>query len=210
MIKTQGPLSVGVAVRTLHPNLHFLVRKASSVVRLETVSLEWVGGRWGPRNPILLTHLMGTCGSWAAHSAIGSLEDDKESRVNIYVSAESLRVYDNPWMEATSPNTPPAEAQHPAIVEKVEKRNPIRTESVFLGLLCLLLLAVIICLWVQMNKDKTLWRRERNQFAADNTNLREINAKLTADNAELTEALLTSRESFADPGPRKYKHLDDS
>lgn len=48
-----------------------------------------------------------------------------------------------------------------------------------------------------VNKDKTLWRRERNQFAADNTNLREINAKLTADNAELTEALLTSRESFA-------------
>lgn len=42
-------------------------------------------------------------------------QDDKESRVNIYVSAESLRVYDNPWMEATSPNTPPAEAQHPGM-----------------------------------------------------------------------------------------------
>lgn len=39
-------------------------------------------------------------------------QDDKERIVNIYVSAESLRVYDKPWVEVTSPNTPP-EAQHP-------------------------------------------------------------------------------------------------
>lgn len=32
--------------------------------------------------------------------------EDKESVVDIYVSAESLRVYDNPWVESTSPNTP--------------------------------------------------------------------------------------------------------
>lgn len=29
---------------------------------------------------------------------------DKESIVDIYVSAESLKVYDNPWVESTSPN----------------------------------------------------------------------------------------------------------
>lgn len=30
-------------------------------------------------------------------------QDDKDSVVDIYVSAESLRVYDNPWVEDTSP-----------------------------------------------------------------------------------------------------------
>lgn len=39
-------------------------------------------------------------------------QDDKENIVNIYVSSESLRVYENPWVEGTSPNTPgTAEAQ---------------------------------------------------------------------------------------------------
>lgn len=33
-------------------------------------------------------------------------QDHKESIVDIYVSAESLRVYENPWMEGMSPNTP--------------------------------------------------------------------------------------------------------
>lgn len=43
--------------------------------------------------------------------------DDKESMVNIYVSAESLRVHDSPWVEVMSPNTPgPAETQHPGTV----------------------------------------------------------------------------------------------
>lgn len=37
----------------------------------------------------------------------------KESIVDIYVSAESLRVYDNPWVEGTSANTPgPAGPHH--------------------------------------------------------------------------------------------------
>ncbi|KAL6110259.1 uncharacterized protein ACO6RY_19378 [Pungitius sinensis] len=117
-------------------------------------------------------------------------QDNKETRVNIYVSAESLRVYDNPWVEVTSPNTPPAEAPHPVIVENVGKRNHIRTDSVFLGLLCLLLLAVIICLGVQLNKDQTNWRRDRDQFAADISNLRKINAKLTADNADKMEKVM--------------------
>lgn len=40
--------------------------------------------------------------------------DDKETKiVDIYVSAESLRVYENPWVEGMAPNIPgPAEAQH--------------------------------------------------------------------------------------------------
>lgn len=40
----------------------------------------------------------------------------EENMVDIYVSAESLRVYDNPWMEGMTPNTPePAEVQHPGM-----------------------------------------------------------------------------------------------
>lgn len=42
-------------------------------------------------------------------------QDDEDNIVDIYVSAESLKVYDNPWVEDMSPNKPgPAETQHPA------------------------------------------------------------------------------------------------
>ena len=37
-------------------------------------------------------------------------QDHQESNVDIYVSAESLRVYDNPWVEDVSPG--PVGAQH--------------------------------------------------------------------------------------------------
>lgn len=38
---------------------------------------------------------------------------DQDSVVDIYVSAESLRVYENPWFEGTSPNIHgPARHQH--------------------------------------------------------------------------------------------------
>lgn len=41
-------------------------------------------------------------------------QDDKDSVVDIYVSAESLRVFDNPWVDSTPPNIPASvEAQHP-------------------------------------------------------------------------------------------------
>lgn len=40
-------------------------------------------------------------------------QDDKEGIMDIYVSTESLRVYDNPWVENMSSHLPgPAEAQH--------------------------------------------------------------------------------------------------
>lgn len=40
-------------------------------------------------------------------------QEDNQSTVDIYVSAESLRVYDNPWVEGRSPNAPaPAQRQH--------------------------------------------------------------------------------------------------
>ncbi len=41
-----------------------------------------------------------------AEPGIIKREDDKERIVDIYVSAESLRVYDNPWVENRSPNIP--------------------------------------------------------------------------------------------------------
>lgn len=43
-------------------------------------------------------------------------QDDKESIVDIYVSAESLRVFDNPWVEGTSPTVPASvESQFPGM-----------------------------------------------------------------------------------------------
>ncbi|XP_076027208.1 uncharacterized protein LOC143016656 [Genypterus blacodes] len=77
----------------------------------------------------------------------------KEERVvDIYVSAESLTIYDNPWMEGMSAQTIPAEAQRTASVASANtgKRNLV----VFLGLLCLLFLSVIICLGVQRREDR--------------------------------------------------------
>lgn len=43
-------------------------------------------------------------------------QDHRDSIVDIYVSAESLRVYENPWVEGTSPNVPGfGETQHPGM-----------------------------------------------------------------------------------------------
>lgn len=44
-------------------------------------------------------------------------DQDKQSIVDIYVSAESLRVYDSPWMEeGTLQNVPrPTVVQHPGM-----------------------------------------------------------------------------------------------
>lgn len=51
-------------------------------------------------------------------------EDYNESTVDIYVSTESLKVYENPWVEATSPNTPgPGETQHPGMEETSAARG---------------------------------------------------------------------------------------
>lgn len=43
-------------------------------------------------------------------------KDKEENLVDIYVSPESLRIYDNPWMEGMTPKIPrPAETQHPGM-----------------------------------------------------------------------------------------------
>ncbi|KAL3066815.1 hypothetical protein OYC64_016713 [Pagothenia borchgrevinki] len=94
--------------------------------------------------------------------------DDKESMVNIYVSAESLRVYDSPWVEAMSPNTPgPAETQHPVVLQNSRKRSHLRSFSVFLCAVCLLFLAGIIGIGVQRDKDRADCSRDINQILAD-------------------------------------------
>ncbi|KAM7418973.1 hypothetical protein PAMA_016202 [Pampus argenteus] len=109
-------------------------------------------------------------------------QDDKEENiVDIYVSAESLRVYENPWVEGMAPNIPGfTEVQHPVASKNSGKRNRVRTNSVFLGVVCLLLLTGIICLGVQMGKDKTNWRRELEV-------LRKISEQLKLNNTELSK-----------------------
>ncbi|XP_070409804.1 uncharacterized protein [Nothobranchius furzeri] len=95
-------------------------------------------------------------------------QDKRESVVDIYVSSESLRVFDTPWVEDASPSSEgPAGALYRAsIVSETAplKRSPDRGSSVFLVLLCLLLLIGIICLAVKMNKDKSYWQIERTQL----------------------------------------------
>lgn len=42
--------------------------------------------------------------------------DNKDEGMDIYVSAESLRVFENAWVEGMSPNIPgPAMSQHPGM-----------------------------------------------------------------------------------------------
>lgn len=52
-----------------------------------------------------------------AEPGIIKREDDKERIVDIYVSAESLKVYDNPWVDGTKiPNIPgPPGPQYPGM-----------------------------------------------------------------------------------------------
>lgn len=47
--------------------------------------------------------------------------DNKDSIVDIYVSAESLRVYDNPWVEGSTPTAPAS--QHPGIDTGVDNKR---------------------------------------------------------------------------------------
>ncbi|KAM7008898.1 uncharacterized protein LKV04_000947 [Tautogolabrus adspersus] len=107
-------------------------------------------------------------------------EDDKESVVNIYVSAESLKVYDNPWMEGMSPNIPePAEAQHSVSVNRQRRRN--RADSAFRAVVCLLLVAgimALIYLAVQMKYDKASWESERKKLMEEKPDFKEMCERL--------------------------------
>ncbi|MEQ2265396.1 hypothetical protein XENORESO_012809, partial [Xenotaenia resolanae] len=78
-------------------------------------------------------------------------QDNRESMVDIYVSTESLKVFDAPWVEDTSPNSPgPSQAQSIVsfVSETSVKRSPFRWYCVFLGVVCLVLLVGIIYLVV--------------------------------------------------------------
>ncbi|KAM7394020.1 hypothetical protein PAMP_020849 [Pampus punctatissimus] len=132
-------------------------------------------------------------------------QDDKEENiVDIYVSAESLRVYENPWVEGMAPNIPGRmEVQHPVASKNSGKRNHVRASSVFLGVVCLLLLTGIICLWVQMGKDKTNWRRE---LAV----LRKISEQLKLNNTQLSKERDALWKNCCERKPKKCKNLHRS
>ncbi|KAE8300693.1 hypothetical protein D5F01_LYC00840 [Larimichthys crocea] len=131
-------------------------------------------------------------------------DQDKESIVDIYVSAESLRVYDSPWLEeGTLQNvTRPAVAQHPVSVVSASswRRNCSRTNSAIqcvVYLLLLVLIVVLICLRDQL-KDKTNWRSEGNQSLAYN---------MTLNNTELSKETDHLRK-LCERKPKKCKNLD--
>ncbi|XP_078138247.1 uncharacterized protein LOC139930195 [Centroberyx gerrardi] len=98
--------------------------------------------------------------------------ETEERIVDIYVSADSLTLYDNLQMQGTTPPTVQATAgdRHPDNISS-EKKRSCRAAAVCLGLLCLLLLAGIIGLVVQCFKDKTKWDVERNQLLANYNSL---------------------------------------
>nr|XP_043883509.1 uncharacterized protein LOC122770616 isoform X2 [Solea senegalensis] len=135
-------------------------------------------------------------------------EDDKGSKLHIYVSAESLRIYDNPWVESMSSAIPgPAEIRHKAMSvmsETPRKRNHDRCCSVALGAVCLLLLAGIIGIGVQMNKDKTKWDTDRDQLLAVYADLQKTTDQLNSTYTDLRYLLW---KKFCQPKPRKCRKL---
>ncbi|KAM4603881.1 uncharacterized protein ACJ7VT_018526 [Polymixia lowei] len=121
-------------------------------------------------------------------------QNEKEERiVDIYISDDSLTVYENPWIEGNIPsNTQDAAKdvrQVPAVPVRPEKKNQSWVAPVSLGLLCLLLLASIIGLGVHSTKDKTNWNMERNQLRADNDNLAIEKDQLQTSYSNLTEEM---------------------
>lgn len=66
-------------------------------------------------------------------------EDNRESMVDIYVSTESLRVYDIPWVEEPSPNSPgPSQAQSrsKSLISNLCNHSSVLSFSLA-GLLCM-------------------------------------------------------------------------
>lgn len=70
--------------------------------------------------------------------------------MDIYVSADSLRVYENVRARETITPQTTARGQHPEPVAPI--RNPFKVASVCLGMLCVLLLAGNIGLGIQYNR----------------------------------------------------------
>lgn len=107
-------------------------------------------------------------------------QDSRESMVDIYVSTESLRVYDIPWVEEPSPNSPgPLQAQSRMtfISETSPKRSSFRWHCVFLGVVCLLLLIGNIYLGVEKyQNDKG--QLEKNNSDCRNLTLEQLAKKL--------------------------------
>ncbi|KAK5865875.1 hypothetical protein PBY51_020112 [Eleginops maclovinus] len=135
-------------------------------------------------------------------------QEDKENMVNIYVSAESLRVYDNPWQDDMSPNTPEtADTQQPVVLENSRKRTHVRSFSVFLCAVCLLLLAGIICLGVHREKDRADCSRKVCQILEDIANLKNISEQ-TGNTTELSREIHNLWNKFGDKKSMKCENLD--
>ncbi|KAM9769430.1 uncharacterized protein ACNS7B_000740 [Menidia menidia] len=114
--------------------------------------------------------------------------DHKESIVDIYVSVESLRVYDTPWVDEASQKSQELASPKPAVscVQKMSvKRSYVRSDAPSLRVLCPVLLIVIVYLVVKMDKDKTTWGQEKKDLLSNNTELMKVTAELTTNYTEL-------------------------
>lgn len=121
-------------------------------------------------------------------------EDEKEERtVDIYVSGDSLTVYDNPWVEGiqppNAPNTGRNQLPVPTVPVHPVKKNPFRAAAVFLGLLSLFLLAGLIALGVKSSKNENRWDTKRNSLEAANANLTNERDQLRLERDKLQNRL---------------------
>ncbi|XP_060940993.1 LOW QUALITY PROTEIN: C-type lectin domain family 4 member A-like [Limanda limanda] len=115
-------------------------------------------------------------------------QDIKENIMDINVSAESLRVYENPWVEDTPG---PAEPQQRATISvNVPSgwRNHLRPATMFLLLLCLLFLAGVVVLAVLLIQDKGLnadLTRARDELQTSYGDMKSLNDNLTQKTNQL-------------------------
>ncbi|XP_041789780.1 CD209 antigen-like [Chelmon rostratus] len=101
-----------------------------------------------------------------------------------------VTIYDNCWAEGSTPQesqdyTTDVQQQTSSVNVSSGKRSLCRAAGVFLGLLCLALLAATIVLVALLIQHKNLWETDRNRLWVDNAKLTSERDELQTNNSEM-------------------------
>ncbi|CAL8387289.1 unnamed protein product [Boreogadus saida] len=113
----------------------------------------------------------------------------KERIVDIYVSAESLFVYDKPWIEGDSKGEA-VENEYSEVAKVTGQKKACRIRAVLPWLLVVLLLVVVTGLGIALKEEKFQRNLERKEHMANHLNK---TSPLTEESDQVQEKLCGGR-----------------